>query len=120
MKKELDDILYLAGQQATLEELENMQAAVQQNISGRHEFSKQYQDKKQALLDIIGAEQNAKRDQAMQASGNISKRGKKHEGLHNVSVAKKSAKHSMKKWQRVAAAVAMVNAAIGICHHGNG
>ena len=24
MKKELDDILYLAGQQATLEELENM------------------------------------------------------------------------------------------------
>ncbi len=44
----------------------------------------------------------------MQASGNISKRGKKHEGLHNVSAAKKSAKHSMKKWQRIAAAVAMV------------
>ena len=87
MKKELDDILYLAGQQATLEELENMQAAVQQNISGRHEFSKQYQDKKQALLDIIGAEQNAKRDQAMQASGNISKRGKKHEAFYEKMAA---------------------------------
>lgn len=109
MKKELDDILYLAGQQATLEELENMQAAVQQNISGRHEFSKQYQDKKQALLDIIGAEQNAEKGQTMQASGNINKRGKKYGSLHNTSMtAKKSAKHSMKKWQRAAAAVAMV------------
>ncbi len=65
MKKELDDILYLAGQQATLEELENMQAAVQQNISGRHEFSKQYQDKKQERItpwnhsEVVNIEETA-------------------------------------------------------------
>lgn len=59
MKKKLDDILYMAGQDAAIEELENLQAANMQNAAGRHEFSSQYQEKKKALLEMLNAQTDA-------------------------------------------------------------
>ena len=110
MKQTLDEILYLAGQQATVEELENKQAAMQQPKTGRHEFSKEYQDRKQALLDIVSARDN--KQSSRQAGKNVSgqtMQGKKQKRLHNnrQAASEQKTKHLMKKWQYAAAAVAM-------------
>lgn len=56
LKKNLDEMMYLSGQQSAIDELENVQT--------EHEFSDRYQQKKKALLDSILSEEDSVTEEA--------------------------------------------------------